>query len=134
MKLARAPGPDSADPRTTSRGALMIQGLTPDRWTVLSAYFDEVLNVPDSARLAWLEGLRARAPAVADELEVLLAEYDRVGEEGFLERALPPRATLEGQALGAYTLIKPLGQGGMGSVWLARRSDGRYEGQAAGSS
>ncbi len=33
--------------------------------------------------------------------------------------------------LGAYTLETPLGQGGMGSVWLARRSDGRYEGRAA---
>ncbi|HEY6148655.1 MAG TPA: serine/threonine-protein kinase, partial [Thermoanaerobaculia bacterium] len=29
------------------------------------------------------------------------------------------------------TLVSPIGQGGMGSVWLARRSDGRYEGQAA---
>jgi tetratricopeptide (TPR) repeat protein len=33
--------------------------------------------------------------------------------------------------LGAYTLESPLGQGGMGTVWLARRSDGRYEGRAA---
>src|SRR5208282_3691310 len=33
--------------------------------------------------------------------------------------------------LGPYTLISPIGQGGMGSVWLARRSDGRFERQAA---
>ena len=30
--------------------------------------------------------------------------------------------------VGAYTLISPIGQGGMGSVWLAERSDGRFEG------
>ena len=44
---------------------------------------------------------------------------------------MPPPATLAGQLVGAYTLEAPLGQGGMGSVWLARRSDGRFEGKVA---
>ena len=44
---------------------------------------------------------------------------------------MPPAATLAGLTLGAYTLVSPIGQGGMGSVWLARRSDGRFEGAAA---
>jgi serine/threonine-protein kinase len=38
---------------------------------------------------------------------------------------------VSGQVLGSYTLTSPIGQGGMGSVWLARRSDGRFEGVAA---
>jgi serine/threonine-protein kinase len=38
---------------------------------------------------------------------------------------------LAGLELGGYTLERPLGQGGMGSAWLARRSDGRFEGRAA---
>jgi tRNA A-37 threonylcarbamoyl transferase component Bud32/tetratricopeptide (TPR) repeat protein len=38
---------------------------------------------------------------------------------------------MAGQAIGGYTLLKPLGMGGMGTVWLARRSDGRFEGQVA---
>ncbi len=38
---------------------------------------------------------------------------------------------LAGQQIGAYTLINEIGQGGMGTVWLARRSDGRFERHAA---
>ena len=44
---------------------------------------------------------------------------------------MPRAATLAGLTLDAYTLVSPIGQGGMGSVWLARRSDGRFEGAAA---
>ncbi len=105
-----------------------------DRWQVVSPCLDRALEIPENERGAWLEELRAEEQDLAAEVEGLLEERRALNREGFLEgEALKPPApaSLAGQTIGAYTLISPIGQGGMGSVWLARRSDGRFEGQAA---
>src|SRR4029453_101411 len=38
---------------------------------------------------------------------------------------------MQGQTRGAYTLVSPIGSGGMGTVWLAERTDGRFERRVA---
>ncbi len=109
--------------------------LSPERWRALSPHFETALAMPPGDREAWLAALRAEEPAVARDLETLLAEHRALAGQGFLEGspvALPPAAsTLAGQTLGPYLLVSPIGRGGMGSVWLARRNDGRFEGQVA---
>jgi len=108
--------------------------LSPDQWQLLSPYLDRALAMTDDERGAWLSSLGQRDPALAAQLEALLSEHRVLAREGFLENrrfALPNAAGLAGQTLGPYTLISQIGQGGMGSVWLARRSDGRFERQAA---
>ena len=50
------------------------------------------------------------------------------GDTGF---TLAHEPSLAGQTIGAYTLREPIGQGGMGSVWRAERSDGRYQASVA---
>lgn len=105
-----------------------------DRWRVVAPYLDRALDMADDERGVWLESLRAEDPDLASEVEALLDERCALSREGFLENeALKPPTppSLAGLKLGAYTLISPIGQGGMGSVWLARRSDGRFEGEAA---
>ena len=56
-----------------------------------------------------------------------------MARDGFLGDAapLPERKSLAGLVVGTYTLRAPIGQGGMGQVWLAERTDGRFEGRAA---
>jgi tetratricopeptide (TPR) repeat protein len=104
------------------------------RWREISPYLDEALDLTEPARAAWLGELAQRAPSVAEAVQSLLAEREHLDREPLLNEACRialPHAALAGQQLGAYTLESVLGHGGMGTVWLARRSDGRYEGRAA---
>ncbi len=105
-----------------------------DDWLRLSRLLDQALELDGEARSAWLERLRVEDGPLADDVERLLARHDELARDRFLERpavAPPSGASLRGLVVGAYTLRAPLGQGGMGTVWLADRSDGRFSGQAA---
>src|SRR5689334_828289 len=104
-----------------------------ERWLLLAPHLERALELGEAEREAWLASLRATDPDLAADLAALLAEHEEVRSSRFLaESAAPsPPASLAGQRLGAYTLRSPLGEGGMGSVWLAERSDGRFTGAAA---
>jgi eukaryotic-like serine/threonine-protein kinase len=108
--------------------------LSPDQWRALKPYLDEALTLSQEAQIVWMETLRGRDSGLAGQLEALLKEQRAAKQEGFLTRG--PALTLEsvplaGQALGVYKLISPIGRGGMGVVWLAERSDGRFERRVA---
>jgi serine/threonine protein kinase len=107
--------------------------LSPQQWLALRPYIDDALEMTDAERATWLTSIRAEDPALAAQLESLLDEHNVLAKEGFLERIPtgPPIVGLAGQQVGAYTLISPIGQGGMGSVWLADRTDGRFERRVA---
>ncbi len=111
-----------------------MSALGPDQWRALSPYLDKALEISAQERTAWLELLREENPSLAADLQTLLKEHEALGNEGFLKTSAAARPTsvpLVGQTVGAYTLESAIGQGGMGTVWLARRSDGRFEGRAA---
>ncbi len=105
-----------------------------NEWRAISPHLDEALGMSDAERSIWLSSLRTQNPALVDQLERLLSEHSALAHEGFLERSsveLPGPPTLAGQTLAAYGLISQIGQGGMSSVWLAERNDGRFERQVA---
>ena len=112
-----------------------MSAISPDWWQKLSPYLDQALAMTEEDRIAWLASLRTQNPSLVAELEALLQEHRMLAEEHFLEQGpgVPPpvQPSLAGQTIGAYTLLSPIGEGGMGSVWLAERNDGRFEGRAA---
>ncbi|MBK6493803.1 MAG: protein kinase [Gemmatimonadetes bacterium] len=96
-----------------------------DRWPRLSALFDEALDLPESARAAWLAEAAPDDPTLRQELVRMLAAHARTGP---LDRNLAPLAEADfhgrlDAALGdRYALGKTLGVGGTAAVFLAHES------------
>lgn len=109
--------------------------ITAARWQKLKAILADALEETSSSRRA--EQLRqacADDPELLREAEVLLSA-DTGSLEQFAEWAtmhlreeLPDRV---GERLGAYRIIKEIGRGGMGAVYLAERADGQFEREVA---
>jgi serine/threonine protein kinase len=103
------------------------------RWLKLSAHLDRALELSPLEREGWLRELRATDPDAATDLAAMLDEHRQLRAEGFLDASPLAAAdhSLAGITIGSYTLISRIGDGGMGTVWLGERSDGRFEGTVA---
>lgn len=106
--------------------------LSPERWREISPYLDQALSLSEEDRGPWLETLSAEKPETAALLQQLLESHRAAAQDHFLEQPLlSSEPSAIGQSIGPYRLVAPLGQGGMGTVWLAERSDGRFERRVA---
>jgi hypothetical protein len=107
--------------------------LTRDLWVRLGPHLDQALALDEAGQAQYLAGLRTGDEQLAAQLESLLEEHRTLAEKGFLERTpdMPLPQAGAGEFVGAYRLLSPIGSGGMGTVWLAERSDGRFERKVA---
>jgi len=104
----------------------------------IAALFDQAIDVADAELPAWIEQACAGDAKLRAELERLLRADQRAGD--FLER--PPAAVATAMAavvhgesaprqFGAWRVLRGIGVGGMGEVWLGERSDGEFEQRVA---
>jgi eukaryotic-like serine/threonine-protein kinase len=113
-----------------------MQEIDASRWKELSPLLDIAIDLSAPERETWLTTLYTTDPRTADDIRELLARDLESAETGtvtqmFRELLASETPDLVGRKIGDWTLTRSLGVGGMGSVWLADRSDGRFEGQAA---
>ena len=109
--------------------------MNPDQWGQMAALFEAAADLPAEDRPGYL---RQACPdiAIRREVEALLvaaSDGPTFFDRPILVRQAEPAAEspLNDLELGAWRLRHPIGEGGMGSVWLAERSDGQFEQQVA---
>ncbi len=116
--------------------------MDPQRWAQVRALFDRLADLPpeawDSALAQQDAALRADVLAMlqADRIAQLRGSRAAVDAPDLLDAAAQGEQTRAadawlGRELGAWRIVRTIGHGGMGQVYLAERHDGEFRQQAA---
>jgi len=104
----------------------------PGRWRRVEALFYEALERDPASRAAFLERSCTGDEELRREVEELLAHTDAT--LGQLRQPVDDamlRLSAAGAQIGPFRLVRILGEGGMGTVYLAERADREYRQQVA---
>src|SRR5215469_6757609 len=103
-----------------------------ERWQVLDDLFQRASEMDHSRRDDFVRSACGCDAELRKELEALLAAADKT--LGWLKKPVDNAArelAFTGRRIGSYILLRLLGEGGMGRVFLAARADEQYQQFAA---
>jgi eukaryotic-like serine/threonine-protein kinase len=112
--------------------------MEPERWRQIEDLFHAALDCEPGRRAAFLDSACAGDASLRGEIESLLSSYDKGSftetpafAEGIKLLEENEERSHTGQDIGPYRVIRKIGQGGMGAVYLAARADQAFQKEVA---
>ena len=111
-----------------------------ERWPDLDRIFTQALDRASEERAGFLQEACRGDRELEAEVRRLLAAVEDSGDflkdpshwiQGLDPLPPTPAPDLAGEVIGSYRLLKELGHGGMGTVYLAERADGAFQHRVA---
>ncbi len=110
-----------------------------ERWGRVKELFEAAVDLEPNERATLLKKECAGDESLRREIESLLASDDQA--DGFIEQPafkmprdlfpVAPEEPFVGRQFGAYQIVREIGRGGLGAVYLAARSDDEYRKEVA---